>query len=315
VIGPGLHFGLPLPFGIVRRTELGAIHQIAIMLPGAGTAERMPADEVENGEASSSAGAGAEGPAPYSADRLWDQSHPSEGTYLIARESDARQNFEAVDIDVRLVYRIGLADEAAKAAVYNTVEPERLIRATAGRFLARYFATRTLLAVLGEDRQTFANLFRDAIQAELDGLSTGLEMVAVIVEAIHPPPGAATAYHYVQAAGINAQVAIAGERASAVQSLKLAALDATRQRNDAAARAIEATSKAGAESKLFEADRTSNSRNPSSFILERWFARLATSLDKKSLLLVDHRMLGRDVPTLDLRDAVGFGADPIPKSR
>ena len=52
--------------------------------------------------------AGIEGPAPMSADRLWDETHPSEASYLIASEARGQQSFQIVNVDLRILYRIGL---------------------------------------------------------------------------------------------------------------------------------------------------------------------------------------------------------------
>ncbi len=298
VLGPGLHARLPWPFGIMRRVEFGTIHEIPIFFS---TAEAPAGGAKASVTAEAAAHVGAEDVPPPSADRLWNGSHPSEATYLVASEANGQQNFQIIDIDLRLIYRIGLSPDAARAAVYNVADPERDIRALAGQLLARYFASHTLLGVLGENRETFGAELQAALQSELDRLSTGVEVVAVIVEAIHPPAGAASAYHQVQAAEINAHTAIATEQASAVQVRSEAETKATAFRNEATAAAAEAIKHADAASQLFDAERTAYARSGQAFLLERRFERLSRKLGETKTIIIDHRLIGPDAPTIDLR--------------
>ena len=62
VLGPGLHAGLPWPFGRLRTVENGSIHAISTV--------------IEDDEAPDTSDA--EGLAPDSANRLWDAAHESE---------------------------------------------------------------------------------------------------------------------------------------------------------------------------------------------------------------------------------------------
>ncbi|MBF3364148.1 protease modulator HflK, partial [Pseudomonas aeruginosa] len=91
----------------------------------------------------------AEGPAPDSANRLWDASHVSEKSQVIASLADHRQSFQIVNMDVRIVYRIALDDASALAATYRSADVPTLVRSTASRVLVHAFASRTLDEVLG----------------------------------------------------------------------------------------------------------------------------------------------------------------------
>jgi len=304
VLGPGLHVRLPWPFGILRRVELGVLHEVPVTL-----ADPTQASGVESEQPSGPiALPNAEAPAPPSADRLWDQSHPGEAAYLVASPSHSQQGFQSVAVDLRLIYRVGLSDQAAMQAAYQVDDPDRLVRAAAGRRLASYFASHTLLGVLGANRETFTAEFRGALQSELDRLSTGIEVVAVVVEAIHPPPGAANAYHNVQAAEINSKVSVADETGAAAQRTREAARDATQARNEATAQAAETLAQAEADRLLFQADNEAYRHGGKAFLLERWFDRIKGALGRTQLVLVDHRLNGADAPTIDLRSFVPPGA-------
>ena len=299
VLGPGLHVHWPWPFGIIRPVELGVVHEIPIVF--AASAGAASAADMAMAPGATPAPEGIEGPAPASADRLWNESHPSEASYLVASEAQGKQSFQIVNVDLRVVYRIGLSDAAAKDAAYSIDDPEALVRAVAGRLLARYFARYTLLDVLGQSRERFTNDFRTALQDELAALPTGIEVIAVVVEAIHPPPAAAGAYHAVQAAQINSQSQISLQRANAIAKMKSGEQTATQGLDDAMARAAELVEQAQGQSVLFEGDRQAYGNDGQVFLLERWLDRLGNTLPRSSFIIVDNRLKGIAAPTIDYR--------------
>lgn len=297
VLGPGLHLRLPWPVGRLRPVELGVIHDVPIVfaaLPGQ-NGIALPVARPADAEADPGPGA----------DRLWDGAHPSEGSYVVASASRGQQGFESVDVDLRVVYRVGLSDEAALEAAFAVSDPQRLVQARMSRLLAHYFAAHTLPDVLGEDRATFSRDMEARLQADLDQAQSGLEVMAVVVEAIHPPPGAAPAYHAVQAAQVGAYTAIAQQSAVAVQSAIDASSDAAEIANAAGAKARETVADAQAAATLFAADRAADARSHDSFVLERRFEELAAGLAHREVLIVDHRLQGAAEPTLDMRPGGG----------
>lgn len=304
VFGPGLHVHLPWPMGVMRAVELGVVHDIPIAISPNGdpTQFSQPGVGVDQQQQL----VGAEAPAPPSADRLWNASHPSEQTYLIASEASGQQSFQVADADLRVVYRVGLSDAAALDFAYRVADPQVFISAVAGQLLVQHFSRYTLLDVLGQNRETFANEFRTALQDQLDRMSSGIEVIAVVIEAIHPPPGAAAAYHNVQAAEIFAKVEIALQRADAIRTDKTAEQEAMQERNRAIAGANELRDRANGESVLFDADIRAWQRDNQAFLLERRFERLASGLAKSELIVIDHRLNGQNAPTIDLRN---FNAD------
>ncbi len=287
VLGPGLHLHLPWPFGAMRHVEFGAIHEIAIVSGAASdpTLQTPPA----------------ESPPPATADRLWDGAHPAEASYLLASQSSGRQGFQIANVDLRVVYRVGLSDDAALRYAYSVDDPEALLRAITGRTLARFFARNTLSDMLGLSQATFTEAFRADVQAELDRMQSGLESISVIVEAIHPPAGAAAAYHDVQAAEISAKSRVASEQGEAIRNLKAAERTALLNRNDAEAAAAETTGKATADGVAFGGDAAAYRIAGAPWLTERLFDRLAANAPKSELVIVDHRLKGASAPTLDLR--------------
>lgn len=297
VFGPGLHTGLPWPLGRVLSVENGVVHELATSV----------------GETSAPAVTEpAEGPAPAIANRLWDASHVNDKSQVIASSRADKQSFQIVNMDVRFVYRIGLSDQAALAATYNSADVPTLIRSTASRILVHDFASQTLDGLLGEDRVGLAEEIGRAVQADLQKLDSGVEILATVVEAIHPPAGAANAYHGVQAAQIGAQALISRERGAAAEATNQAQLQASIAHDQATANAHEINSIAQAADLKFAAERKAYSNAGQAFVLEQYLSQLTQGLANAKLLVLDHRLGGSgNAPTIDLRTFT-LPADPAP---
>ncbi|MET0777952.1 MAG: protease modulator HflK [Pseudomonas mandelii] len=295
VFGPGLHAGLPWPLGRVLNVENGVVHELATSV-----GETSAPIVLEP----------AEGPAPAIANRLWDASHVNDKSQVIASSRADKQSFQIVNMDVRFVYRIGLTDQAALAATYNNADVPTLIRSTASRILVHDFASRTLDGLLGEDRVGLAEEIGRAVQSDLQKLDSGVEILATVVEAIHPPAGAANAYHGVQAAQIGAQALISRERGAAAQATNQAQLQASIARDQATASAHEINSAAQAADLKFTAEQKAYASAGQAFLLEQYFSQLTQGLANAKLLVLDHRLGGTsNAPTIDLRTFT-LPADP-----
>jgi regulator of protease activity HflC (stomatin/prohibitin superfamily) len=300
VLGPGLHAGLPWPLGRVLAVENGVVHELATSVGE--TSAPMHVDP-------------ADGPAPMTANRLWDASHVNDKSQVIASSRADKQSFQIVNMDVRFVYRIGLSDQAALAATYNSADVPTLIRSTASRILVHDFASRTLDGLLGEDRVGLAEEIGRAVQADLEKLDSGVEILATVVEAIHPPAGAANAYHGVQAAQIGAQALIARERGAAAEATNQAQLQASIARDQAMATAHEINATAKAADLKFTAEQQAYASAGQAFVLEQYLSQLSQGLANARLLVLDHRLGGsNNAPTIDLRTFTS-PVDPAPSRK
>lgn len=292
VWAPGVHLGLPWPLSRVRRVDLGVVHAVALG-GDPGPAQRSPAEAA----------------APPAADRLWDQVHPSEVSYLLAsRESDGRQGFQTVNVDMTVLYRIGTDDRSALQSAYAVEAPDALVRSEAGRLMAQALAGTVIEDVLGAGREAMGEQLRGKLQTALDRFDGGIQLIAVALEAIHPPPGAADAYHNVQAAEIIANTAISTEQGRA-----MAAASRDRQRASellltSQGLAAETVGRARFDGRVFAADRVASAVGEQSFLLERYLATVSAALAKAPLVIVDRDLAGADAPSIDLRS---FGAPPV----
>ncbi|MGA5653199.1 SPFH domain-containing protein [Rahnella contaminans] len=288
---PGLHAGLPWPFGRTLMVDNGEVHELTT-----GSEEPLTATPAAVADT-------AEGPAPESANRLWDSGHSSDKSQIIASAANDRQSFQIMNMDVRFVYRIAMNDDAAMASLYHTENMPVLIRSIANQVLVHDFSSRTLDSLLGSDQTRLAGDIGQKVQAQLDHLNSGVELLATVIESIHPPAGAADAYHGVQAAQILAQSAIAGEKGQAAQQLNAAQQFAGLAQDAATAQSHENLDQAQVMALSFNAENQAYQTGGQAFLTERYFSRLTLAMQQHpKVLIVDHRMGGGTPPVLDLRN-------------
>jgi regulator of protease activity HflC (stomatin/prohibitin superfamily) len=289
VLGAGTHLHLPWPFAVRRTIEDGRIRETIL-----GDLDK-PLTPID---------AQAIPPAAY--DRLWDVAHPAESTFLVPATATAGtgQGFRVVSSDVRVHWRIGSSDADAIAAVGRLNDADALIGQAARRALTATFSTRPLEGLIAADRDGLGASLRLQVQSELDRLAggrSGLLVAAVVIDAIHPPTGAAAAYHRVQSAEIEARAQVSRGRAEALRITSLAAVEAMDRRAAATATAVESTTKATADATRFAADQTAWTANREAMATERWLGAIRSGMSKKPVTVFDHRLDLRDVPVLDLR--------------
>jgi regulator of protease activity HflC (stomatin/prohibitin superfamily) len=285
---PGLHFTLPWPFGKIRTIENGAVHQLVISgtpADGTGAAPLIHSDAQT----------------PAQLDRLWDVAHQGETSQVIAGASGDRQNFQIVSADVRLDYRIGLSDFAARASLYQTADVRGTLRAIANREVVRYLASHTLDSLL-ETRQTaMADSIRGAVQAQLGEVSSGVDVVAVVIESVHPPAGASVAWHAIQAAQIRAEASVAQEHGLAAEALGDALQRAHTVVARADAQAADITSAARVQEISFSADNVAAQGAGPAFVLEYYLHNLQNGLQNAHITVIDDRLVEGNRATVDLR--------------
>lgn len=288
VLSPGLHAGLPWPFGRVITIENGAVHELQL------------GDLTEKTKASRDQ-SDAEGPAPQSSWRLWDSSHAADQSQVIASTASGSQNFQIVNMDIRLIWRVALTDSDALNSQYQTDQLPELIRGIARQVLVKQFASAQLDDLLTGQQATLAGVLNQKIQRRLSALNTGVELLFTRIEAIHPPAGAADAWHGVQAAQISENAVIAREKGYAAVVNNDAQNKALTLIHDAEARAAENLAQANAESTHFAAEHQAWQQAGNAFLLERRYQILSQTLAHAPLLILDNHLPDTSKPVLDFR--------------
>ena len=300
VLSPGLHAGLPWPFGRVRAVEFGAVHELRL------------SDEPEQ-KARNDVPDSAEGPAPQTSWRLWDSSHLTDQSQVIASQAADKQSFQIVNMDIRLIWRVGLRNEDALNSQYQAEDLPVLIRSIARQVLVAQFASKQLDELLNEQRASLSTTLNQQIQQRLTAQHTGVELLSTRIEAIHPPAGAADAYHGVQAAQIAASARVARERGYAATVTNGARQNAETRENDAQAFAAENLSRAQAAAAQFAADSQAWQQAGQAFILERRYHILSQTLAHTPLLILDSHLQGTNEPVLDMRQYPALSDSTAPQ--
>lgn len=290
VLLPGIHIGLPWPFGRVRPVDYGAVYELQLSddtLPANSSAPQVQ-DPIE-------------GPAPQDSWRLWDNTHTTDQAQVIASSIGDKQSFQIVNMDIRLIWRVGLHDTDAMNSLYHADDLPSTIQRVARQVLTQYFAHQQLDVLLNEQRTGMSVVLNNAIKQRLSHLNLGVELLFTRVESIHPPAGAANAYHGVQAAQIAANALIAREKGYAAalandsQRVALTAINS--------AQAFSHEQQALADNALirYSAEHDSWEINPQAFINERRYQILSKTLSHTPLLILDDEISEHHAPILDLR--------------
>lgn len=129
-------------------------------------------------------------------DNVWTEAH-GETEYKLLLGSGK----ELVSINLRLEYRI--AD--LKKYIRTSASPEKLLEAKAYEMVTDRTICSDLDTMLTTDRATFSTTFYDQLKEEMKPLDTGLEVVSVVLESIHPPVEVADIYQRFIAAEIDAE--------------------------------------------------------------------------------------------------------------
>jgi regulator of protease activity HflC (stomatin/prohibitin superfamily) len=176
-----------------------------------------------------------------------------------------------------------------------------VVRQAASRLALRYFGSRTLEAVMGAQRESLQETLRSEIARDVAAAKGGIEIVGVVIEEIHPPAGAAAAYHAVQAAGINAEASISTEIGKAAATSGTAQSEAIQLLGSAQASAVETVETANGDAYRFVADKRGYDLSPRSFLMEHSYRNLASALVQTPLTIIDHRLKAGSGTVIDMR--------------
>ncbi|MEM9044670.1 MAG: SPFH domain-containing protein, partial [Pseudomonadota bacterium] len=248
LLEPGLHFHLPWPLGSVQRISYGGIQEVR--LNAVVEAQTPRRTEVE-------------APSANQDDRIWSKDHGEELFLMIANQPrlnagenyESQRPYELYHADVVVTYRVGLAAQESLRATYHVANAERLVAQIGRRELVDLFNNRTAEDLLFADVSAFSQLHHRAMQERLDALKTGIDVVDVIFEAVHPPVATAATFERVHAAENESAVQINIARAEAEQRRATAQINAARTNDQARANAFSDTAEARAERGVFAAER------------------------------------------------------------
>ncbi len=180
---PGLHMILPWPFDSVDVYDTESLKEITI---------GYTTDE-EKG------------------DNLWTENHGGDESKLLLGGGN-----ELVSINLRIEFRIG--DLHRYLTCSNS--PESLLESAAYEVITARTITTNLESLLALDRVAFSESFRQELMERIARYDTGLEIVDVVIESIHPPVEVAEVYQQIISAGIDAERILLDAQAQAAKVLE-----------------------------------------------------------------------------------------------
>lgn len=181
VLKPGLHITLPYPFEKTKVYDTRTIRKITV-------GYRSEVNE----------------------DNLWTEAHGDSEYKLLLGSGN-----ELVSINLRIEYRI--AD--LQAFLRHASQPERILEAKAYELATDRTMSQNLTNMLSVDREEFAANFRKDLETKVAQSNTGLEVVNVVMESIHPPVEVASVYQRLIGAQNEAEELILNAEASAAVAL------------------------------------------------------------------------------------------------
>ncbi len=167
ILNPGLHVTLPYPFDKVEIYDTETVNKTTIGYK-----------------------------ATENADNIWTEGHEGEEYKLLLGGGD-----EVVSINLRLEYKIS----DLKQYLTTSTSPESMMQAMAYELVTDKTIATDLSSLMSADRDAFSENFQKELSKMIKEKRLGLEVVAVILESIHPPVEIARVYQELISAGINAE--------------------------------------------------------------------------------------------------------------
>ncbi|MEM1160793.1 MAG: SPFH domain-containing protein [Pseudomonadota bacterium] len=292
---PGLHVHLPWPFGSVRRISYGGIQSVRLNATMDAPAAKVTAVEA---------------PSANHDDRIWSKDHGEELFLMIANQPrlsagenyESQRPYELYHADVVITYRAGLSAKASLRSTYHVADADILVSQIGRRELINLFKNRTAEDLLFADFSAFSRAHHSAVQERLDALETGIDVIDVIFEAVHPPIQTAATFERVHAAEKESAVLVNIARAEAEQMSATAQINAARTRDQAQSDAFADTAQARAERVLFSAERAAYDRAEGVFVFERALQVFERTFAGKNLIIVDPEINAGQGFVVDLND-------------
>ncbi|MBR5501232.1 MAG: hypothetical protein IKV74_06875, partial [Clostridia bacterium] len=181
ILEPGLHFTLPAP---IEKTEIYDTDTIQKVTIGYKSEEDV--------------------------DNIWTAGH-GENEYKLLLGSGN----ELVSINLRVEYRI----KDLKSYLQSSAAPERILEAKAYELTTKHTMNHDLATLLSVDREAFASSFKQELSALVEEANTGLEVVNIIMESIHPPVEVAAVYQRLIGAQAEAERIVLEAKGSSASSI------------------------------------------------------------------------------------------------
>jgi regulator of protease activity HflC (stomatin/prohibitin superfamily) len=271
---PGLHASLPLPFGRVELVPVARVQELTL------------------GFADDLGGA-----------ILWSRKHYEGEQNLLVGDGT-----ELLTINVPIHYRI--ADAVLRTRASR--DPAELLRGVAETRLVGLAVTRDAYRLMLGERAALAAELHRAIQADLDALHSGIEVVWLGFKDIHPPVEVTPAYQEVVSALDERETFALQAHAARAASLPAARQESARTRTEAEASGRERSLLAAADQAPLRALASLPPGALAGWREVRHLEALETVLPRLRSLVVTSESATPEAATLDLRPPTPAAPAPAP---
>ncbi len=247
-MAPGIHLTLPWPFDEVKLYDTQNIKEITIGYVSEGTS-----------------------------DNLWTESHGNSEYKLLLGGGN-----ELVSMNLRVEYKISDLGNYLKCSA----KPESLLESAAYETITNRTINTNLDSLLATDRTEFSKSFEKELKNRIAKYNTGLEIVDVILESIHPPVEVAQIYQRIISAGIEAEKIVLDAQALAGVTLAEAKEQHDKDINDATAKSSKDIADANAAIAEFMASVEANKEYKDGYRYYKYLDALKKSYADSKLIIV-----------------------------
>lgn len=245
---PGLHMTLPWPFDRVDVYETKTLGRLTI-------------GYVSTGDQ----------------DNIWTEDHGGEEYLLLLGDGN-----EMVAINLEIQYRI----DDLISYIRSGAQPEAILQAQAYEIVTARTIGTDLDALLSTDREVFSETFSQELAQRLEPYGTGLTVVDVVLESIHPPVSVADVYQELISAEIEAEYMIINARNTSYQHIISAQKEKTQTISNAMTEKHEKVAQAQAAVTEFMAAAEADKTYRSEYRFFKYISALTQSYTGTKLIVV-----------------------------
>lgn len=210
-------------------------------------------------------------------DNIWTKEHGGEEYRLLLGNGD-----ELISINLEIEYRI--AD--LYSYIGSAAAPESLLQAEAYEIITARTISSDLETMLSTDRQQFSETFKQELTSHMAHHNTGLEVVNVVLESIHPPVEVADVYQNLIGAGIDAEHITILAQTNANAAIMSAQNEKTAKVGDAYVQKYQAIAKAEAAVAEFMASVAAYETYPGAYRYYKYMNTLTQAYSGAKLIII-----------------------------
>ena len=210
-------------------------------------------------------------------DNIWTKAHGGEEYRLLLGGGD-----ELISVNLEIEYKIS----DLYSYVRNAAGPEALLQAEAYEIITERTISSDLETMLSTNREEFSESFRVELEEHMAHHNTGLEVVNVVLESIHPPVEVADVYQALIGASIDAQQLIIQAQNEANQTVMNAKNEQTAKVGDAIVQGYQAVAEAEASVAEFMASVAAFENYPAAYRYYKYMNTLTAAYGQARLIIV-----------------------------